>query len=69
MEIWAVVLENKDESGGEVKKVGFVASNLINQIKPFKEEAKSWQRVIVSKVEIKSNSEVLLNYVIDCLMK
>ncbi len=68
MEIWAVVLENKDESGGEVKAAGFIQSNLLRQTKAFKKEAKPWQKVVISKVDISSDSEVLLNYVVSQLM-
>ncbi len=68
MEIWAIVLENKDESGGEVKAVGFVQSNLLKQTKAIKKEAKPWQKVAISKIELNSDSEILINYVIDRLM-
>ncbi len=69
MEIWAVVLENKDESGGEVKAVGFVQSNLLKKTKVIKKEAKPWQQVLVYKLEIHSESEVLLNHAVNKLME
>lgn len=69
MELWAVVLENKDESGGEVKAVGFVRSNLFKQTKSIKKEAKAWQKVTVSKIEFISESETLINFAVDCMMK
>lgn len=68
MEIWAIVLENKDESGGEVKAVGFVQSNLLKKTKAIKKEAKPWQKVVVSKIELHSNSEVLIDFVVDKLL-
>jgi len=69
MEIWAVVLKNKDESGGEVKAVGFIQSNLLKKTKDIKREAKPWQKVVISKIVLQSESEPLLNYAVDQLMK
>ncbi|MBC8459264.1 MAG: hypothetical protein H8D67_14825 [Deltaproteobacteria bacterium] len=69
MELWAVVLENKNESGGEVKAVSFLRSNLLKQTKGIKKEAKAWQSVEIRKIELYSESEPLLSYAVNQLIK
>ncbi len=69
LEIWAIVLENKDESGGEVKAVGFVRSNLLKRTKSLKKDAKAWQKVAISKIELLSESEALINFAVDHIVK
>ncbi|MBC8462418.1 MAG: hypothetical protein H8D67_30980 [Deltaproteobacteria bacterium] len=69
MELWAIVLENKDESGGKVKAVGFIRSNLVKQAKEFKKEAKTWQRIVISKIKLESASELLINFAVDRLLE
>ena len=64
MEIWAIV------AGDEVKDIDFIRGNLLKRTKQIKKDIPSWvEKPQIVRLDITSDSEVLLNFAIDCVLR
>ncbi len=64
MELWAVVAED------EVKEIDFNRANLFKKTKQIKKDTPSWvEKPQIVRLDVISDSEVLLNFAIDCVLR
>ena len=64
MELWAVVAED------EVKEIDFNRANLLKKTKQIKKDTPSWvEKPQIVRLDILSDSEILLNFAIDCVIQ
>ena len=64
MELWAIIAEE------EVKEIDFNRANLLKKTKQIKKDTPSWVgKPQIVRLDILSDSEVLLNFAIDCVLR
>ena len=64
MELWAIVAED------EVKVIDFNRASLLKKTKQIKKDTPSWvEKPQIVRLDIISDSEVLLNFAIDCVLQ
>ena len=64
MELWAIIAED------EVKEIDFNRANLLKKTKQIKKDTPSWvEKPQIVRLDIISDSEVLLNFAIDCVLQ
>ena len=62
MEVWMIVV------GDEVMEIGLVRSNVLKKMKSHKKGAPKWLEVSLERLDVTSDSEVLVNYVVDMIL-
>ena len=64
MELWAIIAED------EVKEIDFNRANLLKKTKQIKKDTPSWvEKPQIVRLDVISDSEVLLNFAIDCVLR
>ena len=64
MELWAIVAEDV------VKEIDFNRANLLKKTKQIKKDTPSWaEKPQIVRLDVTSDSEVLLNFAIDCVLR